>query len=62
MRSLSFRERYLSLRSFKVKPADFQRVSYFSPLEIPHFHKVRIQIVPFLFRSQSGELALLSLN
>ena len=33
--SLSFRERYLSLRLIKLKPADFQRVLCFSPLEIP---------------------------
>ena len=40
--SLSFRERYLSLRSKKMKPADFQRVSCFSPLEVPFE-------VPFFF-------------
>ena len=33
--SLSFRERYLSLRSTNEKPADFQRVLFFSPLEVP---------------------------
>lgn len=33
--SLSFRERSLSLRLIKLKPADFQRVSCFSPLEVP---------------------------
>ena len=33
--SLSFRERYLSLRSLNKKPADFQWVLFFSPLEVP---------------------------
>ena len=40
--NLSFRERYLSLRSNKLKPADFQRVLFFSSLEVPFE-------VPFFF-------------
>ena len=32
--SLSFRERYLSLRLPNLKPADFQRVFLFFPLEV----------------------------
>ena len=33
--SLSFRERYLSLRLQTLKPAENQRVFHFSPLEVP---------------------------
>jgi len=33
--SLSFRERYLSLRFQDLKPAENQRVLFFSPLEVP---------------------------
>ena len=32
---LSFRERYLSLRSNNLKPAESQRVLFFTPLEVP---------------------------
>ena len=35
--SLSFRERYLSLRLLTLKPADFQRVLFFFSLEVPFF-------------------------
>ena len=32
--SLSFRERYLSLRKARMKPADFQRVFFFFPIDV----------------------------
>ena len=36
--SLSFRERYLSLRSKNLKPAENQRVSFFHSNEVPFRH------------------------